>query len=513
MRYKAPLLTVLVGLTLSGCSLAPDPEPVQPVEVIPEAFSEAEEAGSYQPIQWWRAFGDATLDRLVDTVLVANLDLAEAVARVGEAQAQVGIAKADLFPSITGSGNVSRQDNPVNAGFGAIIGAILGGGLPGASAGGGEPGESPSRSVIRGYDLSVGFAYELDFWGRARNDRGAALADLRASAADFQAAQLGVLAEAITAYFDLVDLRNRIAVTEEIVGVLEEREVLSLIRYRRGLIGSFELYTVRQDLQSAQASVPQLRSQLGESRRRLALVSGRHLSDLEALLGPDSDPLVVADPIPPGLPADLLWQRPDVRAAGERLEAARLRVGARKAERLPGISLTGTLGLQSSSADGLFDISQWFSNLAAGLTAPLFLGGRLNANLSAAEARYAQQVAVYGRSVLTAVGEVESALLRYREERGRFQLLSAQLDQADASVSLQAERYRSGVAEYTDFLDALRIRLNVQSTLAASSRDVALARLAVHRALGGGWSPPDEEDRVAQQTEDEQPSIQEYPGS
>ncbi len=485
---------------------------MQPVETVPEAFTEMETAGAYQPIEWWRSFGDSTLDRLVDTVLVANLDLAEAVARVGEAQAQVGIAQADLFPSVTGSGNVSRQDNPVNAGFGAIIGAILGGGLPGDSTGGGEPGEAPDRSVITGYDLSVGFSYELDFWGRARSERGAALADLRASAADYQAAQLGVLAEAITAYFDLVDLRNRIAVTEEIVGVLEERETLSVVRYRRGLIGSFELYTVRQDLQSAQASLPQLRSQLGESRRRLALVSGRHLSELEVLLGPETEPLAVSDPIPPGLPADLLWQRPDVRAAGERLEAARLRVGARKAERLPSISLTGSLGLQSSSADGLFDISQWFSNLAAGLSAPLFLGGRLNANLDAAEARYAQQVAAYGRSVLTAVGEVESALLRYREERTRYELLRAQLGQADASVSLQAERYRSGVAEYTDFLDALRIQLNVLSTLTGSARDVALARLGVHRALGGGWAIP-AEDQVAQESEPATPSTQEEPVS
>jgi multidrug efflux system outer membrane protein len=276
MTKKPLTLALLFGLAVSGCSLAPDPEPVQPVEVMPEAFSEIETAGAYQPIEWWRSFGDPTLDRLVDSVLVANLDLAEAVARVREAQAQVGIAQADLFPSVTGSGNVSRQDNPVNAGFGAIIGAILGGGLPGDSTGAGEPGEAPSRSVITGYDLSVGFSYELDFWGRARSDRGAALADLRASAADYQAAQLGVLAEAITAYFDLVDLSNRIAVTEEVVGVLEEREALSVIRYRRGLIGSFELYTGRQDLQSAQASLPQLRSQLGESRRRLALVSGRH---------------------------------------------------------------------------------------------------------------------------------------------------------------------------------------------------------------------------------------------
>jgi outer membrane protein TolC len=155
---------------------------------------------------------------------------------------------------------------------------------------------------------------------------------------------------------------------------------------------------------------------------------------------------------------------------------------------LPQITLSGTLGLQSATSEGLFDLSQWFSNLAVGLTQPLFQGGRLRANLDVAEARYAQELAVYGQVVLTAVGEAETALLRYREEQTRFQVLSEQLNQAESSVSLQAQRYRSGVGAYTDYLDALRILLTTQATLSGSARDVALSRLGVHRALGGGWA-------------------------
>jgi outer membrane protein TolC len=170
------------------------------------------------------------------------------------------------------------------------------------------------------------------------------------------------------------------------------------------------------------------------------------------------------------------------------LEAARLRVGARRAELLPSITLSGSLGLQSSTPDGLFDVSQWFSNLTAGLTQPLFQGGRLRANLDASEARYAQQLASHGKTVLTAVGEVEAALVRHREELGRYQTLSDQLMEAQASVSLQEERYRSGVGAYTDYLDALRVLLTTQTTLSSSIRDVAIARLAVHRALGGDWA-------------------------
>ena len=174
-----------------------------------------------------------------------------------------------------------------------------------------------------------------------------------------------------------------------------------------------------------------------------------------------------------------------------RLEASRLRVGARRAELLPRLSLSGTLGLQSATASEWFDLSQWFRNLTAGLTAPLFQGGRLRANVQVAQARLQQLNAAYGRSVLTAVVEAENALSRLREEEARLAFFTSQLDEAESSVNLQAQRYRSGVGGYADYLDALRNRLTVQSTLTSASRDYALARLGVHRALGGDWVQPE----------------------
>lgn len=495
---RRPLM--LSFLAAGGCSLAPDPAAVGPVVDAPLQYAEAEAQADYTPRAWWRSYEDPVLDRLVDSTLAANLDLAEAMGRVEESRALLGISTADLFPTITGTADAARQDNPVNAGFGAIIGAILGGAAPGDTTeaadpppeGGAEEPDTPSRSVVESYEAGLGLSYEVDFWGRARDDRKAAGSELRASASDYQVVQIGVLSETITAYLDLRDVQNRLRITQEVLDVLTEREALSVRRYDRGLITSFELYSVRQDRQAVQASIPQLRSQIGEARRRLALVTGRHINQLEPLL-PEQEggqrPAVLSDPVPPGIPADLLWQRPDVRASAARLEAARLRVGARRAELLPRVTLSGSLGLQSSTAGGLFDISQWFSNLAAGLTQPLFQGGRLRANLDAAEARYAQQLAVHGRTVLTAVGEVETALQRHREELARYRTLTDQVEQAQASVSLQTERYRSGVGAYADFLDAVRTLLGTETTLSGSARDVAVARLAIHRALGGSWAP------------------------
>lgn len=274
--------------------------------------------------------------------------------------------------------------------------------------------------------------------------------------------------------------------------MLCERVALTQQRYDRGLVTSFELYQIRQEWQAARAGLPQLRTQQRDAERRLALLAGRHAGDLAPLLdGAEVPEALPLGDVTPGAPADLLAQRPDVWAAARRFHAARLRVGARRAELLPGLQLSGTVGLQSADAGTLLRIDQWFGSLVSGLTAPLFQGGRLRSNLSAAEARYAQQLAVYARTVLTAVGEVELALTRHSEERTRWQVLDDQLQQALASVALQADRYASGVADYPDYLDALRNELTVRSTISQARRDVALARLAVHRALGGAWTQLD----------------------
>jgi NodT family efflux transporter outer membrane factor (OMF) lipoprotein len=480
----APRLgAALILLSAGGCSFAPEPEVPQTVQRVPEAYEESTPPrdSAWSSVHWWRAYDDPTLDRLVDTVLAANLDLVEAVGRVEESRALAGVALADLLPSLSGSADANYSSTPANAGFGQIIG-------------GGEEGDStasfrPDRFETTDYSAALTLSYELDLWGRARNDRGAALAEALASESDAQAVQLGVLAEAITAYFEVAELRRRIALTDEAVGVLQERADLTQVRYDRGLVTSFELYQIREQLRNAQAGLPQLRALLTEAETRLAVVSGRYPGELAALLQEPALPEGDLPPVPGSLPADLLWQRPDVRAAGRRLEAARLRVGARRAELLPGLSLTGTLGLQAADPENLLDLSQWFTNLTAGLTAPLFQGGRLRANVRAQEARYVQQTAAYGRTVLTAVAEVESALARHRQEAERFAFLRDQLQEAQASVDLQASRYEAGVTGYADYLDALRNRLVVEGTLAQAARDYALSRLGLHRALGGTWVP------------------------
>ncbi len=472
-------------LFIAACSLAPAPSVPEPVAELPDRFTGSGGRGGYEAREWWAAFQDPVLNTVVDSVLAANFDLAEAVARVQQARAQAGIARAALLPAIQASASATDQDTPSNAGFGQQFREIAGDEVPGF--------QFPDRLGITTYSLGVDFAYELDFWGRARNDSRAAGQEYLASESDYHAARIGVLAETITTYFEIADLRRRTALARETVDVLLERVELAEARYDRGLVTSFELYQVRQELRNTQAALPQVESQLVNAEGRLAVLLGGFRGKLNAILPDSLAPMPSSDPVSAGIPADLLVQRPDVRAAGLRLDAARYTIGARRAELLPSLSFSGTIGVQSAEVDGLFNVDQWFRNLLGNLTAPIFQGGRIRNNIALAHARFSQAAAAYGRTVVTAVHEVEAALAALDNEGRRNDFLGSQREEALASVELQSRRYAAGVGGYVDYLDAVRALLSVESTLAGARRDLALARLAVHRSLGGDWTAPPEE--------------------
>ena len=482
---KSVLLPALAGCWLAACALAPGPSLLEPFGELPSLYEGSRSEGAYEPLEWWKAFSDPTLDTLVESVLASNFDIAVAVARVVQARERALIARAALWPGADVGGSSNDQNFPTNAGVGATIQElVLGEGsestIPGLVV--------PERLDVTTYSVGFDFAYEIDFWGRLRNDARAARAEFRASEASYHAALIGILAETIATYFEIADLRQRVALAHERVDVLREREKLASKRYDRGLVESLELYRVRRDLRNAQAGLPQLESRLSDAEGRLDVLLGWDRSDRRAFLPDGLSPALPADPVPAGVPTDLLFQRPDVRAARQLLEAARFGIGARRAALLPALSVSGSIGVGNSESDGLFDAGQWLRNLTANLTAPVFQGGRLRSQLALAHARFDERAAAYGRTVVTAVHEVEASLTALANEGRRHAFLVSRLEEAQSSVDLRSQRYSAGLGGYVDYLDALRTLLNVKSDLASAGRDLALARLAVHRALGGAWT-------------------------
>ncbi len=467
------VITLLAGSAmLSACiSLAPERMTPESVTNLPTAYEGREPAQPYQPASWWHSFEDPVLNALVEEALRENLDIAEAAARVERASAQARIARSALFPAVNASAGAQYSDSP-------LAGSAFGGFAGGAG-----------RLQNESYTLSLGASYELDLFGRVRNDMLAARADAVAAEHDFRSVQLAAAAETISAYFDIVDGRRQIELTLLTADLLGDRTERTEDRFRSGLVESFELYQVRQDLRTTQSSLPSREAALGAVEGRLALLLRDYPGELKPKISGPLRPRLVFDPVPTGLPAELLGQRPDVAAAWNRMEAARLRIGARRAERFPALSLSASIGTQGDTPGSAFDVGQnWGLSLASNIVAPIIDGGRISANIRAARAAYDESAAAYARAVINGYREVAAAIEDYEETRQRYRLIQSQLVEAEASADLQARRYRAGIGGYIAYLDALRGSYQVQASLSTAGRDVALARLGLHRALGGDWS-------------------------
>ena len=485
------LFPVIVGGLISACSLAPSrmPPVLESAAELPDEFAGSKIAGSYDPVEWWKSFADPVLNQVIKTVLSSNFDLAEAVARVDQARARARIARAPMFPLLQPSAGVNDFDAPTNAGIGAQLDEL--------GLGSGEDSASgivlPDRLGLTTYSVGAEFAYELDFWGRNRNDALAAGAERLASESDYLSARMGVLAATVRTYLEIVNLRHQRRLAGNIVEIRQERESLAVSRYERGLTDISGLHKARQDLRKARAELPQIEALLTDAEGRLWVLLGGYRADLADMLPDSLTPSTALKPVPAGIPAHLLAQRPDVIAAKQRMEAARYTVGARRADMLPRLSLHGSIGLQSTDSGEWFDPDQWFRNLTLNLLGPAFQGSRLRGNVALAKARLNEAAAAFGRSVVTAVNEVEAALAGLAASRQRHSLLASLAEEAEAETRLQEQRYVSGVVDYEAYLTATHTLLGARSVLAAAERDLGYARLALHRALGGAWTARDME--------------------
>jgi NodT family efflux transporter outer membrane factor (OMF) lipoprotein len=509
-RFLAVGIAAVCVLALVGCSMTPTMPTPETEATLPSDYTQAApdsvgadtllptaaaDTARYDATRWWTDFRDPTLNALIDTALADNLTLAAARARLEELQAQYRIARAPLFPSADASGSVSRQSQPANTGIGGAIGD---GGDD--SDGGPSPQPTIDRFEFTDYSASLGLSYEIDFWGRVRSQKNAALSEFFATQADLHSTRLAIISQTISTYFQVVTLAEQVRLAQQNVDLLQERRDITRDRYNRGLATSFELYSVRQQYEQARANQPDLTSQFYDARSRLAVLLGRFAGQERALLANAGLDSLRLDAIPAGVPSDVLRQRPDVMATAARLEATRQQIGAARASVLPTVSLTGQGGLQSSSLENLFDPGQWFTSFMASLAQPLFRGGQLWAGIDASKARYEQQLATYEETLLTAFQEVKASLVAYEQQQQRYRRVADQLAAARASAQNQQRRYERGIGDYLALLDAEQNLTQVRQRFATARQAVIEARLAVHRALGGEWTatPAPEDPRLFQ---------------
>ena len=290
----------------AGCSfpvsqLPPAPEPAVELQ---DQFAASELAGIHEPLAWWESFADPVLNQVVEAVLESNFDLAQAVARVDQARARARIANAVTFPLLNPTAGVVDFDIPTNAGIGAQLDELgFGSELSdvfGISL--------PDRVGLTTYTFGAEFAYEVDFWGRNRNNALAAGAERLASESDYLSARISVLAETVRTYLELVNLKRQRELALANIEILGERESLAQSRYENGLIDALSLYARRRALRDARAGLPQLEAGLAEAESRLWILLGGFRDDIEGLLPDNLSIAAVGEPVPAGIPADLLIQ-------------------------------------------------------------------------------------------------------------------------------------------------------------------------------------------------------------
>jgi NodT family efflux transporter outer membrane factor (OMF) lipoprotein len=467
----ATISILLAALLTSACATMPTATPAQ-VAKAPEAYATAQtlttaDTAAWPADAWWKAYGDAQLDALVDEALAGSPTLAQAEARLRRAQALANQAKAAQLPSVSANGGAERAKQSYNNGI-------------------------PADFVPQGYNdygrLSLDFSWELDFWGKNRAAVAAATSEARAAQADAAQARLMLATSVAASYADLARLYAERDVAERSVALRLETLNLVSDRVTNGL-------DTRGELRQAEAGPPNARAELAAIDEQIA----QTLNGLAALLGAGPDRgLSIARPsvanlkpfgLPANLAADLIGRRPDVVAAKWRAEAASKRIGQAKASFYPNVNLAAAIGVQSLHLDKLFDSGSDVGSVGPAVSLPIFEGGRLKANLRAAEADRDGAVAAYDSAVTQALRDVADVAASERALNTRLAESRAALAANEDGFRIARLRYQGGLSTYQNVLIAeLAVLAQRRAVADLESRALTLD-VALVRALGGGFAP------------------------
>ncbi|MEK0434565.1 MAG: hypothetical protein RL369_614 [Pseudomonadota bacterium] len=457
---KSPSYLMVAGtlLALSGCQILPNF--YSPKAPVPEKFAApSSDAPAAVEIGWREFFQNAELQQAIEQALANNRDLKATALRIEEARALYGIQRADQLPTI-------------NATTGGVRTRTL---FPTTGA----------YTNYTSYSVGLGMtAFELDFFGRVKNLSEAALAQFFATEQAQRAAQIALVGEVAKVWLNERALAEQLHIAERTLKARETSFDLVKQRFDAGISNALELRQSETLVQSAAAAVLALRRQHAQSINALALLMGSSgkLSEQQALLSEQS---ITAD-IGAGVPSDVLTQRPDIRAAEQVLRANQANIAAARAAFFPRISLTAGVGLASSSLNNLFDSGSGVWNFTPALSLPIFDNGRNQANLDLATVRANIAIANYEKAIQVAFREVADALDARATLASEISAQQAMRDAQAARLELAQVRYKNGVANYLDVLDAERELYSAEQTLLATRLLRLTNAVDLYRSLGGG---------------------------
>ena len=465
-------VSLLICLALPACAAGPNYKPRSAADLgVPDAWSVGAAPTAEDLTQWWRKFDDPVLAQLVEQAAAANLDVSQAIARLRQAREQLAISRSDLFPTLSGSGGYNRTQSL--RGGGTTI--TLPNGTVTTTGGGGRD----------SFSLGLDASYQADLFGGIRRGVEASRAQYQAAGFDYATTLISVESEVARNYVLARAYQAQLANAKANLAIQDDNLEIAGFRVQAGLVSSVDVEQARASRAQTAAGIPSIEQQYNAAVSRIGVLTGQAPGALKPLLA-------AAGPIPrgpeaigAGIPANVLRQRPDVRAAERDLAAATAQIGVAKAQLFPALNISGGIDTTSLSLKGLFDTIT--GNLFAGITQAIFNGGRLNAQVRSSRAAADGAFAAYKQSVLTALEDIENAVVALNAARERERQFAIALDAAQNSAILARSQYRSGLTDFTTLNTQETALISARDGLVQARSDKATAQIALYTALGGGW--------------------------
>jgi multidrug efflux system outer membrane protein len=470
-RTASALFVLVLCPGLSGCILGAErPELNLDVPAAYRAGPKGAAADTAAPaVDWWRGFRSSELTALMDAAQVYNYDIAVAIAQIIQADAQVGVSGAALLPTISGNASAERERSS-SSGSSSLTGT------------GGS-----GNSTLSIYSTGLTASYILDFWGKNRATLTASEESATASRYNREVVTLTTMATVANTYFQVLAAQDQIRVTRQNLAAAER--ILNLIntQFAGGTASQLDVSQQEALVATERAAIPPLEVTRDQNIAALAVLVGRAPANLTVRGGSTSQ--IVVPRVTPGLPSELLYQRPDVRQAEATLAASNFSVEAARAAFFPQIQLTGTTGVQSTALASLFTPGAWFYTMTASLTQPIFDGFLLESQLKQAKGVQLQDLQAYRKAVISAFSDVEKALIGLQQFTLQERLQQEAVTASRKAFEVAETQLRGGTINLITVLQAEQTLFTAENTLVTVRLNKLLAASSLFQALGGGWTP------------------------
>jgi outer membrane protein, multidrug efflux system len=464
------LVALVLSPGLSGCILGTErPDLNLDVPVAYRAGPKSEAAADKAPpaLDWWRGFRSSELTSLMDAAQINNLDIAVAVAQIIQADAQVGVSGAALLPTVSGNASAERQKQ---SGANSIV-----------------SGQGVGGTTFNTFGTGLTASYILDFWGKNRATLAASEESATASRYNRDVVTLTTLATVANTYFAVLGAQDQLAVTRRNLAAAERIYNLIKTQFAGGTASQLDVSQQEALVATQRAAIPPLEVTVGQDTAALALLVGKAPAHFNVRGGSLSR--IAVPRVTPGLPSQLLYQRPDIRQAEATLAASNFSVESARAAFFPQIQLTGTTGFQSAALASLFTPGAWFYTMTASLTQPIFDGFLLESQLKQAKGVQLQDLQAYRKAVLSAFADVEKALIGLQKFTEQERLQNDVVVASRKAFEVAETQLRGGTVNLITVLQAEQTLFTAENNLVTVRLNKMLAASSLFQALGGGWTP------------------------